>query len=177
MAVVLTPVIEIPSKGQGHFPIESLTYDEIAKIVLEHTADLRDGVYNRTSACPLFGGYVLSVNGEDVFFPQCCGDLSDINYWESLSMGTTTVYSGHPGPIVKIKSGLVTLDFTEDEFEPYNPVPSRQKIIVKQSDLDAAVQVAKQQLYRLTARLQEINSAYNLEIDAIDHLLVWGGQD
>ncbi len=48
---------------------------------------------------PYSAGYVLKVNGKDVYFPQCCGDLSDIRYWEQLVTGDSPIQgNGHPLP-------------------------------------------------------------------------------
>ena len=53
---------------------------------------MRAGKYEREQASALFGGYVLRIDGHDKYFPQCCGDLSDIHYWEKLTNGKDGFY-------------------------------------------------------------------------------------
>ncbi|WP_433902796.1 hypothetical protein [Sphingobacterium puteale] len=86
---------------------------------------MRAGTYEREQASAFFGGYVLRIDHQDKYFPQCCGDLSDIHYWEKLANGKDGFYAGHPQPNVKVDTNIITLDFTVEEFDELkfrNPV-------------------------------------------------------
>jgi len=66
--------------GAPFFEISSITNENLKKVLSDHTEGFRKGEYERSDVTSLFGGYVLKVDGEDKYFPQCCGELSDIAY-------------------------------------------------------------------------------------------------
>lgn len=66
--------------GSSFYRMTDVTNDNLIKLTKDHTEDLRNGKYSREQASVLSGGYVLHIEIQDVFFPQCCGDLSDIIY-------------------------------------------------------------------------------------------------
>ena len=90
--------------GGSLYEIELISDDNLKKIVVDHTEELRKGEYDREQASPLFGGYVLEINGERLFYPQCCGDLGYIQFWRNISNGKESFYEGHPAPIVKFEN-------------------------------------------------------------------------
>ena len=64
--------------GASLYEIDLISDNNLKKIVIDHTQELRNGEYDREQASPLFGGYVLEINDKRLFYPQCCGDLGDI---------------------------------------------------------------------------------------------------
>jgi hypothetical protein len=178
IAILLKKGYELPiTLYSPVFPfiaIELLNEENLTKMLLEHTNDLRAGVYDRFSASPFPGGFVLVVDGESKFFPQCCGDLSDIRYWEQLALGNESAnYEGHPAPLVSIDNGKILLQFV-DELEEFQPTPEEKSITISQKDLFDAVQKTKDNLRNFGAKLVELNQKLNLEIAGIDNLLIWG---
>lgn len=147
----------------------------MTKIVIDHTQELRDGKYGREQASALFGGYVLRVDGQDKYFPQCCGDLADIQYWENLASGKEKAfYAGHPEPEVKIQGDKITFDFTVGEFdEHFDPPPSENIVRFEIPSLKKAIETVKTELITFEQPLEKINQSEKLDIDNIGGLLIW----
>lgn len=159
--------------GSAFFKLSELTLENLKKLVIDHTHDLRTGKYDRASACPFFGGYVLKRDGSPQYYPQCCGDLSDIHYWEALSNGQYHAYEGHPAPNVTIETETIVLDFSIGEFdEPFQPTPVEQRLKLDRLALKQAVQNVKQELDSFAERIHQINEDENLKIEKIADLLI-----
>ncbi|MCA0363011.1 MAG: hypothetical protein LCH67_03150 [Bacteroidetes bacterium] len=158
-------------------PLE-ITDSNLTKLVIDHTQEMRDGKYEREQASSLFGGYVLRIDGQDKYFPQCCGDLSDIHYWENLANGKDGYYAGHPQPQVKIDANKIVLDFSVDEFdEHFVPTPKDLYVSLDILSLKMAIVIAKQELQTFEIRLERINQDNKLNIDKICELLIWNDEN
>ncbi len=160
--------------GSPFFEIKKLTDKNLAIIVLDHTEGLRSGEYERDDACALWGGFVLKVYSEDQFFPQCCGELSDIKFWEETANGKQSYYEGHPGPGVEFRDSTIIFDLMAGEFdEEFCPTPPNQIVEVSRKELECAVQKARAELHIFGNRLNQLNQDMNLGIDRIEDLLIW----
>jgi hypothetical protein len=161
--------------GSCFYRLPAITDSNLAKLAKDHTAELRAGNLEREQACAFFGGYVLCLGEENVFFPQCCGQLSDIVYWERLAAGTASYYEGHPAPGLRFTEDTVVLNFAgsgefEENFQPLPPVPV---VEISRAALQLAVAQAKQELSHFAHRLRTLNEAVGLGVQAIDKLLIW----
>lgn len=164
--------------GSSFYRLSEITDGNLMKHVIDHTQKMRHGKYERKQASSLFGGYVLRIDGQDKYFPQCCGDLSDIHYWEKLANGKDGFYAGHPQPQVIIEADKVILDFSVDEFdEHFVPTPKDVSISLDISSLKTAIEIAKQELETFESRLEKINRDNNLNIDKICELLIWNDEN
>ncbi|MBA9079876.1 hypothetical protein [Rufibacter quisquiliarum] len=160
--------------GSSLYRLCDISDSNLTKLVKDHTQDFRDGKYDRSQVSALFGGYVLKINGQDKFFPQCCGELADIEYWERISEGKQSYYEGHPAPQTYFSQGSVTMDFSVEEFdEPFQPSLPDKKIIIDLQALKIAVENAKAELREFGQRLVKIDKEEKLEINKIDWLLIW----
>ncbi len=161
--------------GSSFYRISEITDNNLTKIVIDHTQDLRVGKYGREQASALFGGYVLRVDGQDKYFPQCCGDLADIKYWENLASGKEQgFYAGHPVPQVKIQGDKITFDFTVGESdEHFTPTPSENLVHFDIPSLKKAIETAIMELDKFEQRLEIINQNEKLNVDNIGGLLIW----
>ncbi|MBL3659009.1 hypothetical protein [Fulvivirga sediminis] len=160
--------------GASLYEIELISDDNLKKIVVDHTEELRKGEYDREQASPLFGGYVLEINEERLFYPQCCGDLGDIQFWRNISNGKESFYEGHPAPIVKFKNDEILFDLTVQEFdEEFTPIPKQRKFRLQRDDLKKAIIEAQLTLEKFANRIQAINESENLNLERIEDLLVW----
>ncbi len=163
------------SPGSSFCKILEISERNLIKIIIDHTQDLRDGIYERSQVVAFFGGYLLQINGTDQYFPQCCGTLSDIQYWENLATNKAFFYEGHPEPQIKIQGEQITFDFTVDEHdEGFFPPPAQDPIHFYRSDLENAVELAKKELEIFEQRLEKMNHMHKLHIDDIGKLLIWG---
>lgn len=162
--------------GSSFCRIEDITDNNLQKLVKDHTKNMREGKYTREDVSAFSGGYVLRIDGNDKYFPQCCGDLSDIQYWQKLaSDGEVSFYQGHPTPTVSTQNSHIIFDFTVGEFEESFVPPVTEKIIeVNQAELEAAVTRVKNLLADFGNKLIAINVNENLGVSHIDKLLVWG---
>jgi hypothetical protein len=160
--------------GSLFYRLSDITDYNLTKIVIDHTQELRDGKYEREQASALFGGYVLRIDGQDKYFPQCCGDLADIEYWERLSNGQISYYEGHPAPEIKFEGNYIVLDFSVDEYdEHFQPTPLDTKLKIDRSALKLAIDKVKNELEIFGLRLEKINQDEKLNIDNISGLLIW----
>lgn len=161
--------------GSSFYLLTDITEDNLIKLTRDHTEDLRNEKYTREQASAFFGGYVLRINGQDKFFPQCCGDLSDIIYWEQVVNGNKNAhYEGHPAPMLKVTADSIIFDFLFDEYdEPFQPIPPDTILQVDRSYLKKAIEQVKEELVSFSERLQKINETEQLNVVHIDELLVW----
>jgi hypothetical protein len=165
----LIPYLE----GSSFFKISEITNENLKKLVIEHTHELRNGEYGREQSCSFFGGYVLKINGDDKYYPQCCGLLSDINYWEALSNEQYSDYEGHPAPQIVIDKKNITFDFSVDENdEIFQPIPIELRLKVDRLALKQSVGKVKQELNIFAERINRINKEENLNIENIADLLI-----
>lgn len=161
-------------KGSSFYRLLDITDKNLNKLTIDHTQDMRDGKYKREQACSFFGGFVLRVDGQDKYFPQCCGELSDIIYWDRLSNGQNSYYEGHPAPQVKFEDNNIVFDFSVDEFdEPFQPKMTEINLTIDRLELKRAVEKVKTELQTFEQRLIKINEDEKLNIDNIGGLLIW----
>lgn len=160
--------------GSSFYRLPDITDSNLSKLVIDHTQDFRAGKYEREQASALFGGYVLRIDGQDKYFPQCCGDLADIQYWTRLSDGQNSYYEGHPAPQIKFKGNNILFDFSVDEYdEHFQPTPNELKLSIDRLELKKEVEKVKTYLKIFEQRLEKINQDEKLNIDNIGGLLIW----
>lgn len=171
-----TDVFPVYLPGSSFCRLTDITDDNLVKLVKDHTKAMRHGEYDREQACPFFGGCVLRIDGHNKYFPQCCGDLSDIQYWQKLLMGREEpFYEGHPAPMVTVTEDKVIFDFNTNEFEEdFVPPVKDKEIVLDKIDLRNAVDTVIVQLRDFAQKLIAININERLGIRDIDNLLVWG---
>lgn len=162
-------------KGSSFYKLSDITDNNLTKLTIDHTQEMRDGKYGREQASALFGGYVLRIDGQDKYFPQCCGDLADIQYWENLAKGKESgFYAGHPEPQVKIQGEKITFDFSVGEFdEHFAPTPKDNLVLFDIPSLRKAIETVKEELITFEKRIEKINQGEKLNIDNIGGLLIW----
>jgi len=161
-------------KGSPFYEPRKITDKNLEKIIADHTEELRKGEYEREQASCLFGGYVLKINGQNKYFPQCCGDLGDIVYWEKISKKESSYYEGHPAPEYKFGLNKVIFDFSVGEYDEYfEPTPPEKILEIELRKLNKAVEKAKIELKELSTRVIKINEKMKLGIDRIEDLLIW----
>jgi len=160
--------------GASLYEIEVISDDNLKKIVVDHTEELRKGEYDREQSSPLFGGYVLEINKERLFYPQCCGDLGDIQFWRNISDGKESFYEGHPAPLVKFEKNEIVFDLNVQELdEEFTPIPKRRLFRFNKEELKRAIKEAELTLEKFAGRIQAINQSENLNLERIEDLLVW----
>lgn len=160
-------------RGSIFFKLTDISDDILTKLVAEHTQGMRNGEYTREEGYAFGGGYVLKVNGEDKYFPQCCAELSDINAWERTSNGQHAYHEEHPTPEIIFKDNNVVFDFSREEWELFEPTPPEMILTVDRLALKVAVEKAKAELYIFEERLNKINIETSFNIENIGGLLIW----
>jgi hypothetical protein len=161
-------------QGSLFCKLSDITNNNLIKLIIDHTQGLRDGEYLREQASAFYGGYVLRVDEQDKYFPQCCGDLSDIIYWDRVSKGQNSFCEGHPSPLVKFESNKIIFDFSVREYdECFQPPPKEILLTIDKYELAKAVETVKIELQTFEQRLNKINETEKLNIDNIGGLLIW----
>ena len=167
----LTPYL----KGSSFYNLSEIADNNLTKLTIDHTQEMRNGKYKRPQdTCTFFGGYVLRVDGQDKYFPQCCGELSDIKFWENISNGRSSYHEEHPTPQLKFENDKIVFDFSTDEFdEPFQPTPTETILTVDRLELKKAFEKVQKELQIFEYRLNRINEDKKLNIDNIGGLLIW----
>jgi len=154
-------------KGSSFYRLADISDKNLKKLTIDHTQELKE------QSCSFFGGYVLKINGQDKLFPQCCGLLADIDFWDKISNGQESYYEGHPAPRVDFKVSKVILDLAvEINNESFEPLTDK-KIILEKEELKQAVRMVKEELKIFAERLEKINTEEKLGISNIDNVLIW----
>jgi hypothetical protein len=165
-------------KGSLFYQLTGITDNNLVKMTVDHTQGYRDGKYSRKEICALGGGYVLQLDGIDKYFPQCCGELSDIKYWENLSIGKLSYHNEHPTPKIHFKNDLIVFDFSVEEFgEPFQPAPIDVILEIAKSELRKAVEKVMVQLKEFELRLEIINKKEKLNLSDIGGILIWNNSN
>lgn len=160
----LTPYLS----GSSFYRLTDISDENLKKLAVDHTQELKE------QSCSFFGGFVLKVDGQDRLFPQCCGLLADINFWDKTSQGLNSYYEGHPAPQISFQENSITFDLTTNEFdEQFQPTPPMTLFKVERSQLIKAVEKVKEELKVFEKRLQKINDDLNLDIKDIGNVLIW----
>jgi hypothetical protein len=162
-------------KGWYYYKLSDISDNILTKLIIYHTQEFRDGKINRLQeTCAFSGGYVLLVDGQAKHFPQCCGELSDIKYWENISNGKSSYHEEHPTPQIKFEGNKIIFDFSVDEFDEwFEPKPIEIKLTIDRIELKTAVAKAMTELQTFEQRLNKINDDEKLCIDNIGGLLIW----
>ncbi|RQO70855.1 hypothetical protein DBR43_21520 [Pedobacter sp. KBW06] len=162
--------------GSSFYRLKDISDNNLIKLTKDHTEEMRNGKYAREQASPFFGGYVLHIDGQDKYFPQCCSDLSVIQYWEGLLTDDKPFfYQGHPEPGISYITDKIIFDFTVEEFgEYFVPPPPVVQIEFERAELKEAIQRVRTELKIFANRIIKINIDEGLNIDDIDKLLIWG---
>ncbi len=166
---VMTPFLA----GSTFYELSQISTENLLRFTKEWSYKLITGEYNYEEGLSFPGGYVLRQKNENILFPQCCGELSCIKYWEIISEGKRTNYSeGHPAPLVEFKGSEVHLDFTTGQYdEPFLPEPPEKKVLINLAELRIAVEKVKKELSQFEKRLELINGELGLK--EIGRTLIW----
>jgi len=74
------------TKGSSFYKINEINDKDLLKIIHKEIATQQTeenlGIDDLESS--FYGGYILKIAGVDKYFPQCCGNLGDIEDWISL---------------------------------------------------------------------------------------------
>lgn len=159
--------------GSTFYELSQISTENLLTFTKEWSHKLITGEYNYEEGLSFPGGYVLRQDQRNILFPQCCGELSCINYWERISEERKTYYSEmHPAPTIKYKGSEVLFDFTIEKYDdPFLPEPSERKVFINLSELKLAVKRVKEQLIKFENRLELINQ--RVGIKEIGKTLIW----
>lgn len=131
-----------------------------------------------TELAEFYGGFVLKVDGVNVFYPQCCGSLTDLEFWKDLAHGKEAQYLGHPEPGITFNEDSVTLTFAPgEEDEPFIPYTKFASITLPLAELHSAVEEAVTRLEAFAERIDTMAKELNIEIPDFGKTLVFGPQD
>lgn len=171
-----SPALTPCRPGSALYPLTDLSDEDIMQLIRLHCADALQMSGDWGQICPLFGGYILRLGNSDVFFPQCCSELGDIQSWRQIAQGKGRyLYSGHPSPVIQLERDCVTFDFTVDDGgETFAPPPTRSSASFPRAALAVAVQVAELELQTFAVRLERLNVEHQLRIPDIRAVLLYG---
>lgn len=166
------------SKGSSLYQINNISDADLLKLIQKAIDGQQsdDDLGLEELVSPLYGGYILKIDGTNTYFPQCCSDLSDIEEWNDLlDEEENNFYMGHPSPRIKKGQKTITFDFLNSEIqENYCPPILADHLTVDKEKLAKAIQEAKKELDIFAKKLIKINGSENLNIPNIEKILVYG---
>ncbi|RYU82856.1 hypothetical protein [Hymenobacter persicinus] len=158
--------------GLGFYRAIDIELGNLAKLTVDHLQGYFDGTWALEDTCAFFGGYVLRLDGQNVLFPQCCGQLNDIIYWKHIAKyGRAAYYQGHPAPSVTFTPDEVVFDCREKD-EGFQP-ETLPEIRVSRPALFEAYDKAVQELSVFAHRLQQVQQNQQLAVGDIANLLIY----
>lgn len=158
--------------GSSFYRLADISDSNLKKLTIDHTHETKD------ESCCFSGGYVLRIDNQDMLFPQCCGELADIHFWEKTASGQESYYEGHPAPKIRFNGNSIYFDLTTNEFgEFFQPTPLATIFQVDKTELEKAVEITKRELAVFGGRLKQINEEERLNITNIDQVLIWGNDN
>ena len=162
--------------GSSFFEATKIPKDNLEKLISDWFKDYNGK--NIDEILPFYGGYVMKLNNDNIYFPQCCGDLGDIIYWEQLIKEKKNVnYNGHPSPIISFSNSEVKFEFNEDEEEFCPPTP--QEIIVEINLLEKAFEQTLSVLKQFERNILKTNKhlEYKLTAEEFVNILIYRNQE
>jgi hypothetical protein len=164
--------------GQSFYELSNISDDNLKKMLmgkLQYVHDIEEPHRDEMNDIHFNGGYVLQIDGENICFPQCCCDLSDIGSWEGLLEGNTSFYHGHPSPKVHIDQNKITLDFVNHSYgsEGFALHGKLDLVQFSKKGLKRALEVVKKKLAIFEERVIQVSIKHQLNIQRIDNQLVY----
>lgn len=162
--------IESYSKASSFYEVSKINENNLLLQIKYRTEG-----WDLDQICPFDGGYILNVDGEDLLYPQCCGDLGDIGSWIELSKGDSTLlWQGHPCPIIEVERNKILFDLTVDEFDEHF-VPTRliEKFEIDRASLEIAVDNLMKELDQFAVKLNDINNKEEMGFENLAKILIW----
>jgi hypothetical protein len=169
-------VLKPYAQGNSFYELSEISEGNLTKLVLDATEEMRNNQYDSDFVISFNGGCVLKIDDEDLYFPQCCCDLSDIQAWEQLIIDEpSSFYHGHPSPSVLKQKDTIVFDFVNHSFatEVFSPLIKVNSLEISKNELKQAVEEAKIKLNVFAERVKKVNKAEQLNIEDIDKLLVY----
>ena len=167
---------ETYKKGSSFYEPSKISLSNLKKIIIDWF-EAYDGS-NIDDILPLYGGYVLKIVNEEVYFPQCCGDLGDIVYWEKMIEEKKNCnYNGHPAPLLTFSDSEIAFTFNESDEEFSPPVPRSLRLKIDQ--LEKALEGAKIRLKEFEKNIEEVENEIGIELDGqkLTEILIYRNQE
>jgi hypothetical protein len=141
--------------GMSFYKLNEISDINLIKIITDYFEEFESGVsITDDDIQPLDGGYVLMVNGNNEIFPQCCGNLGDIESWEGIiDPENDYFWNGHPTPIVKQKSDNIILDLSE---------MNQNEVLINREKLKTALIKTQKELRSFAERINRIENDYGI---------------
>lgn len=170
-------------EGLHLYTAASISMFNLTKLVVDEVKEAREDFddptqYNDEDYIAAFsGGYILTVDGQEKLYPQCCGDLRDIYSWENLLIASNgfDFWIGHPSPSIISTETSIIFDLKNSNVnESYVPALTDYYFGVDKSSLQQAINQAKEELNVLAEKIQEINIKEKLNVNEIGKLFIFG---
>jgi len=158
--------------GLFFYRATELDLGNLQKLVADHLEGYFNGEWSLEEVNTLWGGYLLRIDGTNALFPQCCGQLADIIYWEHIAKQSRSVYyHGHPSPVATFTAQEVIFRCaaSSEEFIPN----TASEIRIPKGALSAAYDEVLAELAVLAQRLAQVRHGLNLHIGDLTNLLIF----
>ncbi|AZA53672.1 hypothetical protein [Chryseobacterium sp. G0201] len=173
----LSELLKSYSKASSFYRVNEISDADLLKIAkkeIDSQINKEEEIYQLYTS--FYGGYILKIDDENKYFPQCCGKLGDIEAWEDLfDEDYSFFYMGHPSPKIEKSENKIIFDFLNSEIqENFAPPILEDRIEIDKDLLRIAVENAKTELNNFALQLIKINELENLQIPDIHKILIYG---
>ncbi|MGC4068446.1 MAG: hypothetical protein QM784_28130 [Polyangiaceae bacterium] len=110
-------------QGSMLVPLSALEESHVKWLVAKQTMNEYGERLEESTLVALYGGYVLAVDAQPIFIPQCCSTLAAIHGWADVLRPCSVsgfVGEGHPALQWNIRNDLIVLEW-DIETEPFEP--------------------------------------------------------
>lgn len=142
--------------GSWLFKLNEITESNLTKIIEYYFEEFEsDEPITDDHLQPLDGGYILKANNRNLIYPQCCGNLGDIESWEGITNPKSSYFwNGHPTPIIIQKNSNVVFDLTE---------MNKKEISIDRGKLKTALIETNKQLSDFAKRINGLEKNYGIK--------------
>jgi len=142
--------------GSWLYKLNEITESNLIKIVEKYFEEFElDESLTDDNIKPLDGGYILKTINKNLLYPQCCGNLGDIDSWEGIiNPNNTYFWNGHPTPIIIQKNENIVFDLTD---------MNQKEISIDREKLKTALQETKKQLSNFSKRINKLENNYGID--------------
>lgn len=141
--------------GMSFYKLNEIPNNNLIKIIADYFEEFESvKLITDNDIQPLDGGFILMVDGKNKIFPQCCGNLGDIESWEGIiDPENDYFWNGHPTPIIKQKSDNIIFDLSE---------LNESEISINREKLKIALIKTKEELRCFVDRINRLENDYGI---------------
>lgn len=146
---------KIYESGMSFYKPNEITKPNLIRIIEIYFKEFELGsIITDDDIQPLDGGYILRDNNTNLIFPQCCGNLGDIESWNGIvNPNNNYFWNGHPTPKIIHKDERIIFDMSEFKQKEFS---------INREDLKIALIKTQNELNNFSYRINQLEQDYGI---------------